>query len=90
MCLTYQSYDQDKFVPVKWVRERLTSKGARLVIILTDCCNNDQDWVSAKGLIDKIEDNATIDNINISNLRKLFLRVEEQLLQQAAKEGKHL
>ena len=87
MCLTYQSYDQDKFVPVKWVRERLASKGARLVIILTDCCNNDQDWVSVKGLIDKIEDNATIDNINIPNLRKLFFESKGTVVATSSKRG---
>ena len=43
MCLNYQSYDQDKFVPVKDVWEKLGKKPARLVIILTDCCNDEKE-----------------------------------------------
>lgn len=87
MCLNYQIYDQDKFVPVTWVCERLTTKGARLVIILTDCCNNDLEEVSVKGLIDKVEDNATIDNINIANLRKLFFESRGTVIATSSKRG---
>ena len=52
MCLNYQSYDQDKFVPVTYVRDKLTSKGARLCLILTDCCNNDAElFYESKGTV---------------------------------------
>lgn len=87
MCLNYKSYDQDKFVPVTWVRDHLANKGARLVIILTDCCNNDAEWVSVKGLIDKVEDNASVDNINVANLRKLFFESKGIIVGTSSKRG---
>ena len=36
MCLIYESYDQDKFVPVTDVMKALESKPARLKLIMTD------------------------------------------------------
>lgn len=72
MCLKYQSYDQDKFVPVKTVRDKLLTKNARLVIILTDCCNDEKEWATAKGLIDKDGGSPKLDAINVEYLKKLF------------------
>ena len=72
MCLNYESYDQDKFVPVTYVRDKLATKPARLSIILTDCCNNEASWVSVKSLISTQKDAPDVDKIDVAKLKKLF------------------
>lgn len=87
MCLKYKSYDQDKFVPVKTVRDKLLPKNARLVIILTDCCNNEKEWVTVKGLIDKDGGNPKLDAINVEYLKKLFYNSKGTVIATSSKRG---
>lgn len=87
MCLKYQSYDQDKFVPVTMVRDKLLAKNARLVIILTDCCNDEKEWVTVKGLIDKDGGNPKLDAINIEYLKKLFYNSKGTVIATSSKRG---
>ena len=48
LCLNYKAFEQEKFVPLPLVNDLLKEKGARLNIILSDCCNTEHDWVSLK------------------------------------------
>ncbi len=87
MCLNYQSYDQDKFVPVTYVRDKLTSKGARLCLILTDCCNNDADWATVKGLIHSEQQASSTAGIDTANLKKLFYESKGTVIATSSKRG---
>lgn len=87
MCLKYKSYDQDKFVPVTMVRDKLQTKNARLVVILTDCCNDEKEWVTVKGLIDKDGGNPKLDAINIEYLKKLFYNSKGTVIATSSKRG---
>lgn len=73
MCLKYEAYEQDKWIPVHQVVDALSNKGARLVIVLTDCCNSIASWVSAKAPIETAT-KAAVDDSKVSAIyRKLFL-----------------
>lgn len=87
MCLNYQSYDQDKFVSVKYVWDKLSTKPARLLIILTDCCNDEKEWVTVKGLIDKEGENPKLDAINVEYLKKLFYNSKGTVVATSSKRG---
>lgn len=87
MCLNYKSYDQDKYVPVTWLRDKLSRKGARLCIILTDCCNNEASWVTVKGLVASDGREPSTDNINVQKLRKLFLESQGLVIATSSKRG---
>lgn len=87
MCLKYKSYDQDKYVPVTTVRDKLLTKNARLVIILTDCCNDEKEWVTVKGLIDKDGGNPKLDAINVDYLKKLFYTSKGTVVATSSKRG---
>mgnify|MGYP000828955109 FL=1 len=87
MCLKYKSYDQDKFVPVTYVRERLLTKGARLNIILTDCCNNEANWVTVKSVISQQKDAPNIDAVDIAKLKKLFFESKGTVIATSSKRG---
>lgn len=87
MCLNYESYDQDKFVPVTYVRDQLKSKPARLSIILTDCCNNEASWVSVKSLISDQKDAPDVDKIDVDRLKKLFYESRGMVIATSSKRG---
>lgn len=86
MCLIYESYDQDKFVPVTDVMKALESKPARLKLIVTDCCNNEASWVSSKSLV--VEDGKTAkSDVNVKNLKKLFYESKGTVVATSSKRG---
>jgi len=87
MCLNYESYDQDKFVPVTYVRDKLATKPARLSIILTDCCNNEASWVSVKSLISTQKDAPDVDKIDVAKLKKLFYESRGTVIATSSKRG---
>lgn len=87
MCLNYKSYDQDKFVPVTYVRDKIASKGARLSIILTDCCNNEAEWVTVKSLIASDDKATNTDAIDVERLKKLFYESRGTVIATSSKRG---
>lgn len=87
MCLKYKSYDQDKFVPVTYVRDQIAPKPARLKIILTDCCNNEAEWVSVKGLIFSDGRAPNTSEMNIAKLKKLFYESRGTIIATSSKRG---
>ena len=88
MCLKYEGYEQDKFVPVRVVKEMLSKKGARLNFILTDCCNNIADWVTAKGIFaGKGNTSPVLRDVNIKNYKKLFLDKKGTVIMTSSKKG---
>ncbi|MDE5560654.1 MAG: caspase family protein, partial [Bacteroidaceae bacterium] len=87
MCLNYRSYNQDKFVPVTYVREQLKSKGARLNIIMTDCCNNEAEWVTVKGMLLQQKGIPQTDKMDVAKLKKLFLDSKGTIIATSSKRG---
>ena len=87
MCLGYKWKDEDKYVPVTYVRDKLVKTGARLCVILSDCCNSEKDWVSVKAR--SIDDGraSCIDDMDISNLTKLFLDSRGTVIATGCKRG---
>lgn len=88
MCLKYGGYQEKNFVPVRVVKEVLSQRGARLNLIVTDCCNNISSSVSAKGLFaDKANTSLTLGSEDIKNLRKLFFDKKGTVVMTSSKKG---
>ena len=87
MLLKYNAYQQDKFVPVRTVKESLEKKNAQLTIILTDCCNNIADWVSAKGYFDGMGRSSEIKEVEAKYYRQLFTQQRGSVIITGSKKG---
>lgn len=87
MCLNHEWYEQDKFVPVTYVREKLSKIGARLVVILTDCCNDEANWVTVKSIITSQKDVANTDDVDVNRLKKLFYDSRGVVIATSSKRG---
>lgn len=72
MCLKYEIYDQDKFVPVQYVINRLEKQPAHLKLIVSMCCNNVVGGVSPKNTMCEAMGPTSLNRINIENYKKLF------------------
>lgn len=72
MCLKYEIYDQDKFVPVQYVLNRLEKQPAHLKLIVSMCCNNVVGGVSPKNTMCEAMGPTTLERLNIDNYKKLF------------------
>lgn len=86
MCLKYEYYDEDKFASAKKVLDRLKAKNPRLIIFITDCCNNKAEWVSQKSLIEEADDIDT-QTMDVAALRKLFYDSKGTVVATSSKVG---
>lgn len=83
MCLNTNI--ESLFVPVRQVEEIIRSKGPRLRIIITDCCNNVNSSVTVKSLIDSGK-GATIVKGNVAdNYRRLFVNARGKVMATSSK-----
>lgn len=89
MCLKYYLYEQDKFVPVHTVIEKLQAKGARFTLVMTDCCNNPVQGVSSKSLLSKNGGAIVYDEAVARCYRKLFLENEGLVAVTGCKKGQY-
>lgn len=89
MCLKYSGYQQDKFVPVRTVKEALDKKNAQLSIILTDCCNNIADWVTAKGYFEGMGKASEIKEVEAKYYRQLFSQQKGSVVITGSKKGQY-
>lgn len=87
MCLKYNAYEESKWVPVKKVDEILSTKSGALKIIMTDCCNKVQDFVSQKFALMECKGNTTYNDIRPENYRKLFLEAKGKIIVTSSKKG---
>lgn len=87
MCLKYEGYEQEKWVPVHTVVEKLRSKGARLTLVITDCCNSIDSYVTAKSKSPMSKDEGTIDSKVVENIKKLFLGQKGVVVATSSKAG---
>lgn len=87
MCLKYEGYEQEKWVPVHTVVEKLRSKGARLTLVITDCCNSIDSYVTAKSKSPMSKDGSTIDSKVVENIKKLFLGQKGVVVATSSKAG---
>ena len=89
MCLKYHGYEQDKFVPVHTVIEKLQAKGARFTLVMTDCCNKAGAGISAKSIMSK-DGGAVLDDEKVArNYRKLFLENKGLVAVTSSKQGQY-
>jgi hypothetical protein len=72
MCLKYEIYNQDKFMPVQYVINRLKNQQAHLKLIVSMCCNNVVGGVSPKNNMCDAMGPTTMDQTNVENLKKIF------------------
>lgn len=72
MCLKYEIYDQDKFIPVQYVINRLEKQPAHLKLIVSMCCNNVVGGVSPKNTMCDAMGPTSLSRINVDNYKKLF------------------
>ncbi len=87
MCLKYHGYNQDKFVAVHTVVEKLQAKGARFTLVLTDCCNNVVPGVSSKSMMSKDGGVIVYNEAVARNYRKLFLEKKGTVVVTSSKKG---
>lgn len=87
MCLKYSGYDQNKFVAVHTVIEKLQSKGARFTLVMTDCCNSTVPGISAKSLMSKNGGTIVYDEAVARRYRKLFLEKKGIVAVTSSKKG---
>ncbi len=72
MCLKYEIYDQDKFMPVQYVINRLEKQPAHLKLIMSMCCNNEVGGITPKNGICQAMGPTTLGEVNVENYKKLF------------------
>lgn len=85
MCLNTNI--ESLYVPVRQVEEIIRSKGPRLRIIITDCCNNVNSSVTIKSQMDGGK-GATIVKGNIAdNYRRLFVNAHGKIMATSSKLG---
>ena len=87
MCLKYKGYEQEKFVPVMTVDEMLTKKSPQLYVILTDCCNNVADWVTAKGILAMQKGPTVFKEADAANYRRLLCGYQGKIIFTGSKKG---
>lgn len=86
MCLKYE-YEEDKFVAVHTVIEKLQAKGARFTLVMTDCCNSICQGVSTKSPLSKNGGAIVYDEEVARNYRKLFLEKKGVVAVTSSKKG---
>lgn len=89
MCLKYNGYEQDKFVAMHTVVEKLQEKGARFTLVMADCCNVAGAGISAKSLMGR-DGGAITDDVKVArNYRKLFLENDGIVAVTSSKQGQY-
>lgn len=77
---------QENFVPVTRVKNILNSKGGRLNLIFTDCCNKQSSWVSSKPLTDI---KSASYNYLSEACKKLFVETAGNVVMTSSKVGEY-
>lgn len=89
MCLKYNFKDQDKFVSVKAIDEKISNKRPRLMFIITDCCNNISSGLRPRTMLENIE-GSTFENETIKNVyKKLFVDFKGKVKMTGSKLGQY-
>lgn len=87
LCLKHPAYQQDKWVPMQTVIDKLQSKKARFTLLISDCCNKAQHFTTAKSEMSgnggNISENEQIKSI----YRKLFLENKGMVIVTSSKQG---
>lgn len=86
MC--FAQWDEKKFIPLEWVGEKLSSKGARLAVTIGMCCNNPGD-ISIKDA-PKFSPNygaAYMSENKIAKIQELFLNTKGSVIATSASPG---
>lgn len=87
MCLKYSPINQDKFVAVHTVVERLREKNARFTLVLTDCCNSTASGISVKSLLDDMTNAVELTDAEVGRYKKLFVESKGIVVATSSKKG---
>lgn len=71
MCLGERN--ENNWVPAELLKNMILKKGPRLAVIITACCNKEQDGVTIKSTVVESESYTTENKINKEAYKKLFL-----------------
>lgn len=83
MCLNTNI--ESLFVPVRQVEEIIRSKGPRLRVIITDCCNNVNSSVTVKSLMDGGKGATIVKGDVADNYRRLFVNARGKVMATSSK-----
>lgn len=83
------SKNSDDFVPVDEVKRVLTAKGARLAIILADCCNSPDATTKVKRHVLSAASATTVSDKMAFVFKKLFLDTEGIVMGAGCKKGEY-
>lgn len=83
MCLNTNI--ESLFVPVRQVEEIIRSKGPRLRVIITDCCNNVNSSVTIKSLMDGGKGATIVEGDVADNYRRLFVNARGKVMATSSK-----
>ena len=87
MCMA--QHDPEKFVPLEWVDEELSNKGARLAVTIAMCCNSYSDNITIKDE-PTFSPNYGATNLStnkIARIKDLFLNHEGHLIATSSSPG---
>lgn len=83
MCLNTNI--ESLFVPARQVEEIIRSKGPRLRIIITDCCNNINSSVTVKSIMDGGKGATIVKGSAADNYRRLFVNARGKVMATSSK-----
>lgn len=86
MCLKYNGWQEQNFVPVHYVQEQLAKQQGSLKIILSDCCNVTAP-ISSKGVQSEVRGATIADEEGAKYLKKLFLGFKGDITLTGSKVG---
>lgn len=89
MCLAQGIDNEDMFIPLEWVDEQLSSKGARLAVTIGMCCNNFNSDVSIKDDVNYSPNYGptTLSPNKIKRIQELFLNNKGHVIATSASPG---
>ena len=87
MCLG--SKNSDDFVPLEEVKRVLVAKGARLAIVLADCCNSPEATTKSKRRVLSAASSTTLADNSTSVFKKLFIETTGSVMAAGCQKGEY-
>lgn len=87
MCLG--SDYEDEWVSMEALKKAIMDKGPRMLLMLGDCCNNFSSGVSPKYSLMSYAGNTEVENLEIRNIKELFLNFKGCVIASGCKAGEY-
>lgn len=87
MCLG--SKNSDDFIPLEEVKRVLVAKGARLAIVLADCCNSPEATTKSKRRVLSAASSTTLADNSTSVFKKLFIETTGSVMAAGCQKGEY-